>query len=87
MRGKIDRAIKVAAKMKAYEAYCQRYQLSDPDFEAPEVDAEVIELHGQALAWAELHWQEFLDQLDDEDSRFLIRLNRRGAGDDLPERN
>ncbi len=89
MRGKIDRAIKVAAKMKAYESSCQRHRIPDPDFEAPEVDPEVVDLHGQALAWAEEHWQAFLGQLDDEDSQFLIWLNRRGAGadDGLPERN
>ena len=87
--GKIDRAIKVAAKMKAYEAYCQRHRIPDPDFEAPEVDPAVVDLHGQALAWAEEHWHAFLDQLDDEDSQFLIWLNRRRAtADDIePERN
>lgn len=77
MKRKIDPAVKVAAKMKACEAYCQRHQIPDPDFEAPEIDPQVIEMHGQAFAWAEQHWQEFLDQIDDEDSQFLIRLNRR----------
>jgi hypothetical protein len=53
------------------------------------VDPQVVELHGQALAWAEQHWQEFLDQIDDEDSQFLIRLNRRRScsGDDHLDQN
>lgn len=77
MKRNFDSAMKVAAKMKAYETYCQRHRIPDPDFDAPEVDPHVVELHGQALAWAEEHWTEFLDQIDDEDSQFLIRLNRR----------
>ena len=82
MKRTIDPAVKVAAKMKACEAYCQRHQIPDPDFEAPEVDPQVIEIHGQALAWAEQHWNEFLDQIDDEASQFLIRLNRRRSWPD-----
>jgi hypothetical protein len=53
MKRDFDRAVKVAAKMKACESYCQRHPIPDPDFEPPEVDPQVIELHGQALAWAE----------------------------------
>ena len=72
MKRNFDPAIKVAAKMKAYETYCQRHRIPDPDFDSPEVDPHVVELHGQALAWAEQHWSEFLDQIDDEDSQFLF---------------
>jgi hypothetical protein len=58
----------VAAKTKACETYCQRHQILDPDFDSPSVDPRVVELHGQASAWAEQYWREFLDQIDDEDS-------------------
>jgi hypothetical protein len=91
MQCNFDPAMKVAAKMKAYETFCQRHQIPDPDFDSPEVDPLVVELHGQALAlaWAEQHWNEFLDQIDDEDSQFLIRLNRcrSCSGDDQVDQN
>jgi len=83
MKRNFDQALKLAAKMKAYEVFCNLHRIPDPDFANPVVDPRVVEKHGQALAWAEQHWEEFLDKIDDEDSEFLMRLdlNRRSCSD------
>jgi hypothetical protein len=89
MKRKLNRAVKLAAKMKAYDAYCRLHRVPDPDLTDPTGDPRLVQKHGQALAWAEQHWEEFLDQIDDEDSQFLMRLTLNlpsCAKDDQPER-
>jgi hypothetical protein len=88
MKRKLNRAVKLAAKMKAYDAYRRLHRLSDPDFTDAAGDPRLVEKHGQALAWAEQHWEEYLDQIDDDDSQFLMRLtlNLPSCSDEDPDR-
>ena len=73
-RCNLDRAMKLAAKTQAYDWYCRFHEIDAPDFATGVVDQRLVHRHGQAWAWAERHWEEFVGQIDDEDSRFLRQL-------------
>jgi len=73
-----DQALRLAARLKAYDWFCKHHDLSEPDFESSPVDEVAVLQQGLAWAWARENWGAFLPLAGDEEAHFLMDLFSQG---------